>query len=203
MNPYSPQYPQGQSSGENDANMQRQIDALNFVLDQPLTQSHKGNVYQQYLDMVSGDTPDRNQQLQEAQLMAQSNDPLLKRKGEEMLHQLMGINADSDYQMNLMAGEALMPKFLKEFGMDTNNSDILSRNADLQGSAAMNPSLVSQYYGSEFDPNFLDKVAGRAESMMPNWGVLGGEANTYDEIMSRRRLEKSGLPTEGRYNFGQ
>lgn len=176
--------------------LNEQIQAINEIGRRTDSKSMHNALYSQYLDLIGGAQPDRNQQMKEAMMYLESDNPMLKQRGNDILMGLSGGEVDPEYQKKALMSQYLADKFGTEFGMGTGNDNMDMRNMELNTMVQTNPMLASQYYDSSNNPNFLDKVGARIGSILP------GQNYTYQEILKRQRLNKAGLPTSPSYYTG-
>ena len=100
------------------------------------------------------------------------------------MNQMLGLDDPETAALN----ELNTSRFMEDFGQPSGDEEIDLRNTELLAKIMDQPELASQYYGKQYNPNIVDQIGGRVESILP------GPKNTYEEIMKRKRLSEMGLP---------
>jgi hypothetical protein len=176
-----------------------QVDILNQMMG-----SSQGNqqmqmaLLGQYLSMMGQEyqpkEPSRDDLLQDAMFLMSTGDPRMQEQGNKILMEIFGIEgSDPTAEQRKNLGEQYAPRFLEDFGsIDNKNTDINARNSELMLAADQDPGIMAELYGPGTESSIWDKINDRANAITrPNWGFLGGEANSYNEMQRKRRYEKA------------
>ena len=192
MNPYQKSQ-QGNMQIDQDLidAMNKRIEAMNLVGGKTDSGSMHNNLYNQYLSLVGDMYPGRAERLNEAQMYQQNADPYVSQYGNDLLRGVSGAQEDPAYMGKAMTDYMDAEMFAQEFMPNTGDTDIDRRNAQLQALAQTNPSLAAQYMNPDSNPNLLQRIGGRIQSLIPE---IGNNKNfTYDEIMKKKQLKNAGI----------
>lgn len=160
-------------------NARKQAQFLEAIMGQVGTYQQQAPYLEEYFNLLSNEFPSRGRRIQELGKFGGLS-------GGNEMNQMLGLEDPQTSALNQLN----MGRFFEEFGQPTGNEEIDLRNAELIAKVLEEPGLARQYYGKQYNPNIIDQVGGRIESLLP------GPKNTYEEIMRRKRLSEMGLPYE-------
>lgn len=152
------------------ANFQKKYAYLKALADQAPTYSAQAPYLNEMYGMYEDLYPGRSTRLGELSSLG---------IGGDQLGQMAGLGGD--YLQN----QSSLNRFIGEMGQGSENEDINALYENLIAQAMTNPELAGQYYGEDSNPNIIQKLGARVESLSPN--------KTYDETLRERRLERSGF----------
>jgi len=156
-------------------NSRKQAEFLKAIMSQATDYRQQAPYLEEYFNLIQNEYPGRGQRLQE--LDAYGNG-----QGANEMNQMLGLDDPETGALNQLNAS----RFMEDFGQPTGDEESDLRNAELIARIMDQPELASQYYGKQNNPNIIDQVGGRLESILP------GPKNTYEEIMKRKRLSGMG-----------
>lgn len=160
------------------ANAQKKAAFLKELINQAPTYSAQQPYINEYYNLISDLYPSRSQRMSELGSVGDTAG----------VNQLVGMNEQQ--LLNSLNAQ----RFSDEFSTPTGSDELDQRNAELMAKVMSNPDLANQYYGEAANPNLIDQVTGRIESILP------GKKNTYENIMREKRLSDAGLPYKAQYS---
>ena len=156
-------------------NSRKQLEFLKAIMSQATDYRQQAPYLEEYFNIIQDELPGRGQRLREL-------DAYGRGQGGNEMNQMLGLDDPETNALNQLNTS----RFMEDFGQPTGDEETDLRNAELIARIMDQPELASQYYGKQNNPNIIDQVGGRLESILP------GPKNTYEEIMKRKRLSGMG-----------